>query len=54
MSRMHTYASLLCDKCAEVGRKLNTKDGEDGDTAVLWNPVIDTCGGGQVKSSQVR
>jgi len=23
------------------GRKLNTEDGEDGDTTILWNAVID-------------
>jgi len=26
-------------------RKLNTEDGEDGDTPILWNAVVDTCEG---------
>ena len=24
------------------GKKLNARDGEDGDTPILWNAVIDT------------
>lgn len=34
-------------------KKLNTEDGEDGDTPVLWNVVVDTWEGVIPGDSQV-
>lgn len=49
---LHIYVNLLCDKVWEM-RKLNTENGEDSDTPILWNAVVDTWEGVISGDSQV-
>jgi hypothetical protein len=49
---LRIYVNLLCDKVWGM-RKLYTENGEDGDTPILWNAVVDTWEGVIYGDSQV-